>query len=96
MMDFIKAVCRNRCEIVADWIRQGIDVNTFGVEDGITALHQAVRCDHLAMVELLLLAGADPWAETDESLTAFDLARLHQHESILKRLQQFKAGMNKI
>ena len=53
----------------------------------MTPLHIAARQGHLAIVEVLLAAGADPRAKAERGRTPSGIARSKGHHSIAQRLQ---------
>ena len=55
--------------------------------EGITALHEAAQSGDLAIIRMLLAAGADPAAESPKFGTPRDLARKAGHEDAAKLLE---------
>lgn len=66
-------------------INEGHDVNAPG-DDGYTALHAAAENNHLEIVKLLLLHGADVSAAVTSGETPADLAVLCGHDDVVKIL----------
>lgn len=76
LADLIEAVMRNDVNAARQSLESGADVN--GCEDDVnlTPLHVAATNRAVECVELLLLAGANPIAETDEGETPLDCAKV--------------------
>src|ERR1051325_10440937 len=69
----IDAAARGDIKTVRSLLANKAEVNAAG-PDGSTALHQAVRFDHLDIVDLLLSAGTDVKAATRYKVTPVSLA----------------------
>ena len=67
----IKAADGGDESMVAALLNLGANVNLVD-QDGMTALHTAALCDHAAIAELLVKAGADVTLECDDE-TALDM-----------------------
>ena len=57
----------------------------------MTPLHIAARQGHIAIVEVLLAAGANPRAKAERGRTASGIARSKGHHAIAQRLQRAEA-----
>jgi uncharacterized protein len=68
-------------------VMMGADVNAVQ-QGGFTALHAAAHRGDLQLTELLLGAGADPSARTDDGRSPSDLAREAGHEELANRLDR--------
>ncbi len=88
-MKLIEAVCNNDKASVMRIIAKGINPNLTEDDDGVTALHHAVQRNLMDIVQILLLAGADPAAETCEGLTPLEVARMNQRDDMIKLLMGF-------
>ena len=72
-------------EAVQTLLRQGMDVNSWGV-DGTPALHWAVRVNDQAMVGLLLGAGADVNAANRYGQAPIHVAVMQRHADMIRIL----------
>ncbi|XP_020376693.2 ankyrin repeat and SOCS box protein 3 isoform X1 [Rhincodon typus] len=70
---------------------QCIDLKTF---EGETALHLAAKCSHLKIVQILLKAGANPNAITNENVTPLFLATEKGDIAVAKTLLKHGARIN--
>ncbi|XP_041073393.1 ankyrin repeat and SOCS box protein 3 isoform X3 [Carcharodon carcharias] len=68
-----------------------IELKTF---EGETALHLAAKCGHLKIVQILLKAGADPNAVTNENITPLFLATEKGHIAVARTLLRHGARIN--
>lgn len=83
------AAARGDRNAVRSLLQRKVDVNAAQV-DGTTALHWAVRSDDLAMVDLLLAAGAKVSASNREGVTPLQLAAINGSAGMVQKL--LKAG----
>ncbi len=88
-LQLIEAVCNNDQSTLIELIKQGVDLNATEDEAGITALHHAVQRNLPEIVTLLLLAGADPEAETCEGATPLDVAKFNKHHHLVDLIMRF-------
>ena len=58
---------------------------------GFTALHAAARYGDLAIVQLLVVNGADPWLEADDGKIAADIAYEFDHDAVAAYLRTHMA-----
>ena len=56
-------------------------------DDGSTALHTAAREGHDAVCQLLVELGEERTARDAHGRTAADVARIHRHEQLARRLE---------
>ena len=70
-------------EFVRDLLEDGAQVDN--TSTGETALHAAIRWEHLEVAKLLLAAGADPNAEDVDGDRPLDYARSHAAEELIQR-----------
>jgi ankyrin repeat protein len=82
-----------RVEIVARLLDHGVATDTRGINDW-TALHVAAARGDLAMVRMLLAAGADPGVRTriDDLTTPAEEATAAGHDEVAGVLRAAKAG----
>ena len=76
---FINAAIAGRCDIVKSLLDGGMDVNAQLLDEqqrpqGPTALHAATNGGHVALLRLLLAAGAHVNAVTGDAITPLQLA----------------------
>ncbi|XP_067901050.1 ankyrin repeat and SOCS box protein 3 isoform X4 [Heterodontus francisci] len=68
-----------------------VELKTF---EGETALHLAAKCGHLKTVQILLKAGANPNAITNENITSLFLATEKGHIAVARILLRHGARIN--
>ncbi len=81
------AAIGHQMELARELISAGAEVN--GPEGGIAPLHGAARRGYTDMVQLLLDAGADPYATDIEGHLAYDLAKAGEHVETVELLKTF-------
>ena len=88
-MELIDAVIENDADTVSHLLKKGADPN-FSIDgSGITPLHFAAQNNSLAVVDLLVKAGANVEAMTmPENEKPIDIAKLHGHETMVELLQK--------
>src|SRR5687768_11293740 len=82
--DVADAVMRGDVAAVRALIQKKADVNA-AQDDGATALHWAVYCDNVEVVDMLLRAGAKP-AANREGMTPLAMAALYGNPQVVDRL----------
>lgn len=87
---FLRAAETGDTTLLADLLRQNIDVNATNVH-GMTALMRAAAAGRIQMVQLLLEHGADPNISRNDGFTPLMLAAFFGHTDIVKILVQHGA-----
>ena len=87
-MDFLRAVIEDNAEQVKYLIEQGCDPKIGEDEAQITPLHFAAQNNALETAQMLIAAGADPKQQTEEGATPLDVAKLHNHQEMVKLLNK--------
>ena len=85
-MELFEAVSKNDVFKVMKLLEEGVDPNQLDIDQHYTALHHAVQNNAPDVVLLLVTAGADLNAKTEENLTVFDLARQARDQKMLHLL----------
>lgn len=78
----LRAVRTNNLDLAVKAVTAGADVN---LERSKTFLHIAAERGHAALVDFLLVRGANPNAKTREDETAFDLAVKNDHVNVVQQ-----------
>ena len=90
---FIDAIRDVHVERVAAYLLAGVDPNFAEDQDNITPLHHAAQFDDTTIVEMLIMAGADIFAESVfEELTPIEVACLNENwhvAALLAHYQQY-------
>jgi ankyrin repeat protein len=89
----IDAAKSGRAGVVASLLAQKADANSAGA-DGTTALHWAVRQDHLEIADRLIRAGADVKAANRYGITALYLASVNGSAAMIEKLLKAGADAN--
>lgn len=87
-MDLIEAIIDNDVIKVTKILERGINPNEYHDEVQLTPLHFAVQSNAVDVVILLITAGADIDLETEDELTAIDIARNNKNEEMLNLLSK--------
>ncbi len=87
-MHLIEAIYRGDLAAVKTLLAQPIDLQQCEDADGVTALHHAVQLQQLEIVQCLLMAGADPLAETIDGITPLAIAEWFEDAAIEDLLQR--------
>jgi ankyrin repeat protein len=91
---FVQTVCEDRHDAAMLFIRAGFNVNARGDHD-VTPLHCAALLGDLALVNALLMRGADPAAVDGRmGLQAIHLAAVHHRFEIIQTLLHAGASIN--
>lgn len=85
-MDLIEAIMNNDVIKVVRMLENGIDPNEYQDNMSLTPLHFAVQSNAIDVVILLITAGADIDLETEDELTALDIARNNNNEEMVSLL----------
>lgn len=89
-MDLIDAVIQNNVEEVRAILESGTDPNTCLDPALVSPLHFAAQHNSIAVVSLLITAGAQIHAQTSlDGQTPLDIARLHRHEKMARVLEEY-------
>jgi ankyrin repeat protein len=94
-MPLVDAASRGDLAAVRTLLGQKADVNAAG-EDGLTALHAAVRADRLDIADALLRAGASATAKDRYGITPLYLASENGSTALIQRLLDAGADPNAI
>ena len=94
-MDLIEAVIANDPEAVKRLLEEGADPNECDEGTCIRPLHFAAQNNSLAVVPLLIAAGADLHAtDEDDGDTALAIAKLHQNQEMVALLSKFSGQLH--
>jgi ankyrin repeat protein len=85
-MDLFEAVLENNVVKVMGLLERGVDPNQLDLDQHYNALHYAVQSNAIDVVMLLVTAGADMEAITEDNLTVFDIAREYQDKEMMRLL----------
>ena len=88
------AIYGGQIDVVKVLIEKGADLQAREGERGMQALHIAVGAKKTDIVKLLLQAGADPSVETEEGMTALDIAEYVRDEAIAEMLKANSAAID--
>jgi ankyrin repeat protein len=88
------AVTSRRPDAVRELLRKRVDVNQ-PEADGTTALFRAAETDDLAIVQMLIRAGANPNAATPYGFTPLSMATLNGNSAIVQALLDAGADPNR-
>lgn len=90
---FIDAIRDGHAEQVAAYLIAGVDPNFTEDNDLITPLHHAAQHDNVDIIEMLIVAGADIFAESRyEMLTPIEVACMNENwhvAALLAHYQQY-------
>jgi ankyrin repeat protein len=84
----IAAIMANNGPALQQILLDGVDPNGYEDEAMVTPLHFAAQYNAQACAEVLLFAGADVTAETQDGLTPIDVALLHEYEEMAELLSR--------
>jgi hypothetical protein len=95
LSDFFRAVVDGNAEFIASWLDKNrvFDVNLEEPIPQCMPLHEAVEREHLEIVDLLISANADPFAQNLHGRIPRELLPAEmgpQHKEILRKLTQYE------
>lgn len=96
-MDLIDAVMESNVDKVKEFLEEGSDPNFYEDMVRVRPIHFAAQrqgTDALEVMKLLIAAGADPKAETDDGVTAIDLAISLKNDAMIKFLLKLPLQSN--
>ncbi len=82
--DLIDAVLNNDVSRVQRLLEEGADPNQTDDDASVTPLHYAAQYNTLEIAKLLIAAGADLLAETDDEQTPMQIAKLYGHVEMVE------------
>lgn len=86
--------CRRGCyRLVVTLVSRGSDVNKVSESSGRGPLHEAAYIGHRAIVECLLLNGAQPDIKDKAGLTPIELAAQAERENVVRYMQSHLKGL---
>jgi len=90
---FIDAIRQSDANRVAAYLIAGADPNFIEDDDNVTPLHHAVQFTNTDIIEMLIIAGADMFAETTyEEMTPIEIACEYENwpaATLLSHYQQY-------
>ena len=86
--ELLDAVIDDHFPMTKELLEKGADPNYFEDEAQIRPLHFAALYNSVAVVPLLITAGADIGATTEYHDTALQIARRHDHDGIVRIIQK--------
>lgn len=93
-MSLIAAVIHNDAKTVEQILSTGVDPNACQDAANVTPLHFAAQHNAIAVVGLLITAGANIHARTEpDGQTPLDIAILHGHKEIREIFEEFSRKM---
>lgn len=85
-MALLDAVALQDVLVVKALLQDGADPNFFADDAKVSPLHIAAQRESVDILFLLLEAGGNPDAETEDGESVLDVAKLHGHPKILELL----------
>ncbi|MEO0474260.1 MAG: ankyrin repeat domain-containing protein [Bacteroidota bacterium] len=87
--EMFQAAATGDVELVRYYLKQGIDPNYQHPEFLTNPLIESAQEGQLAVVELLLASGADPFQKSEmDGWTALEVAKIKQHKEVVRLLEK--------